>query len=505
MEDAPEGVDHGQMRSPDWLRLPRLPIRSARVRIVGWLVGSVAVALGASILVTHLIGLEQLNERVDRNLTQEVAEFRALAERGIDPVTGRPFTDVRPLLRTSIERNVVDRNETLVAIVNGTPYVRSAQEPPVRLDEDPQLVARLAAATRPVLDSVDSRRGTVRYGVVPVQVPSSPDRGVLVAAVFLDLERAEINRTTLTSALVGFGTLALAAVAALVIAGRVLRPVRLVSQAAQEISETDLSRRIVVDGNDDVAELAHTFNTMLDRLETAFEGQRQFLNDASHELRTPITIVQGHLELLDADPETRAESMALVMDELDRMRRMVDDLLTLAKSDRPNFLRLSEVDLEPFTDEVMDKARALAPRAWHLDTRAEGVALLDRQRVTQALLQLALNATQHTAEGQEIHLGTRIRGDELHLWVRDSGRGVSPVDRERIFDRFARGSGPGGATSGSGLGLAIVQAIAHSHGGRVELLDVSAGGAEFRMELPLHPSPTAAPAARVERTPEPVA
>jgi signal transduction histidine kinase len=343
----------------------------------------------------------------------------------------------------------------------------------------------------------------VRYGVVPVQVNASPDRGVLVVAVFVDLERADINRTTVTSALVGFGALALATMLALLIAGRVLRPVRLVRLAAQEISETDLSRRIEVEGKDDVAELAHTFNGMLDRLEIAFDAQRQFLNDASHELRTPITIVQGHLELLDADPTTREESIALVMDELDRMRRMVDDLLTLAKSDRPNFLRPTEVDLEPFTDEVLDKARTLAARRWFLDHRAEGVAMLDRQRVTQALLQLALNATQHTSDNQEIHLGTRVRGDELHLWVRDSGPGISPADRERIFDRFARGAGSSG-TTGSGLGLAIVQAIAHSHGGRVVALDVSAGGAEFRMELPLHRPAVDKSVARGALTPEPV-
>lgn len=481
----------------------RLPVRSARVRIVSWLVGLVALALGASIVVSHLIGLEQLDERIDRNLTQEVAEFRALAEKGIDPVTGQPFTDVRALLGTTLERNVVDRNETLFGIVNGTPYARSAQEPPLRLDEQPATVALLAAATRPTLDTLDTELGPVRYGVVPVEVSGSPDRGVLVVAIFVDLERAEIERTTLRSAVVGFAALTLAAMLALFIAGRVLRPVRLVRQAAQEISETDLSKRIAVEGKDDVAELAHTFNGMLDRLELAFDTQRQFLNDASHELRTPITIVQGHLELLDSDPSTRAESMALVMDELDRMRGMVDDLLTLAKADRPNFLRLAPVDLEPFTDEVLDKARTLGSRRWFLDHRAEGMAMLDRQRVTQALLQLALNATQHTTDGQEIHLGTRIRGDELHLWVRDTGPGVSPADQERIFDRFARGSSPS-APGGSGLGLAIVQAIAHSHGGRVVLLDVSAGGAEFRMELPLHSPSATKPAAARDRAPEAV-
>jgi signal transduction histidine kinase len=483
-------------------RRRRPGLRSARVRIVGWLVGSVAVALGASILVSYLVGLQRLDEHIDRRLTQEVAEFTALARTGVDPVTGRQFADVRALLRTSIERNVVDRNETIIAFVNGTPFARTAQEPALRLDEQPELVELFAASTRPSLGTVQTARGAVRYGIVPVQVGAPTDRGVLVAAVFRDLERADLNTSAWTSAAVGFGTLTLAAIAAMLIAGRVLRPVRLVRLAAKDISETDLSRRIPVEGNDDVAELARTFNGMLDRLETSFKSQRQFLSDASHELRSPITIVQGHLELLDSDPTTRAESLALVMDELDRMRRMVDDLLTLAKSDRPNFLRLSEVDLEPFTDEVLDKARALAPRRWHLDDRAERVAVLDRQRVTQALLQLAANATEHTSTDQEIHLGTGIRGDQLHLWVRDTGPGVAPADRERVFDRFARGSNEGGS-SGSGLGLAIVRAIAHSHGGDVVLIDSSAGGAEFRIELPLH-RPHDQSAASAGRTPEPV-
>jgi two-component system OmpR family sensor kinase len=465
-------------------------VRSGRGRFVGSGVASVAIALGLSITVSYLIAIQRLDQRIDRDLTQEVREVAAFAATGIDPVTARPFTDVGALLRASIERNVVGRNETMIALVNGQPYARDDQDPPLRLDEQPEVVARLAAATQPGLDTVDTARGAVRYGTVPVRVAGSPDTGVFVVAVFRDLERAEINSATWTSAAVAFGTLALAAVAALLIAGRVLRPIRLVRLTAQQISATDLSRRIPVEGNDDVAELARTFNGMLDRLETAFEAQRQFLNDASHELRTPITIVQGHLELAESDPSTRAESLAIVMDELERMRRIVDDLLMLARSDSPNFLRYSEVDLEPFIDEVLDKARTLAPRKWYLDHRAEGVALLDRQRITQAMLQLALNATQHTTTDQEIHLGSEIVGDQLHLWVRDTGPGVPQEDRERVFDRFARGASTDGDSSdrdgfGTGLGLAIVRAIAHGHGGTVVLLETSAGGAEFRLELPL--------------------
>ena len=314
-------------------------MRSGRVRIVGSLVASVAIALAISITVSYFIALQRLDQRIDQDLTQEVREVAAFAETGIDPVTARPFTDVGTLLRASIERNVVGRNETMIALVDGQPYARDDQDPPLRLDEQPEVVARFAASTQPGLDTINTARGTVRYGAVPVRVAGSPETGVFVVAVFRDLERADINSATWTFAAVAFGTLALAAVAALLIAGRVLRPIRLVRQTAQQISATDLSRRIPVEGNDDVAELARTFNGMLDRLQATFEGQRQFLNDASHELRTPITIVQGHLELAESDPSTRTESLAIVMDELERMRRIVEDLLMLARSDSPNFLR----------------------------------------------------------------------------------------------------------------------------------------------------------------------
>ena len=146
-------------------------------------------------------------------------------------------------------------------------------------------------------------RGAVRYGIVPMQVAGfAGGRRIRDRCLPATWNCAEINSATWTSAAVAFGTLALAAVAALWMAGRVLRPIRLVRLTAQQISATDLSRRIPVEGNDDVAELARTFNSMLDRLETTFEAQRQFLNDASHELRTPITIVQGHLELPNPTP-----------------------------------------------------------------------------------------------------------------------------------------------------------------------------------------------------------
>ncbi|NJS16926.1 MAG: HAMP domain-containing protein, partial [Nostocaceae cyanobacterium CSU_2_110] len=128
------------------------------------------------------------------------------------------------------------------------------------------------------------------------------------------------------------------------LSGEVLKPLRTLARTAHQISETDLSSRIPVEGRGEIAQLTATFNEMMERLEVAFETQRNFIRDASHELQTPITIVQGHLELMGDDPEEQTETLALVMDELDRMSRLVRDLLLLVRSDRPDFLMLQPLD-----------------------------------------------------------------------------------------------------------------------------------------------------------------
>lgn len=122
-------------------------------------------------------------------------------------------------------------------------------------------------------------------------------------------------------------------------AGRVLAPLRAITTTAHAISEADLNQRLPVQGKGELAELAMTFNEMMDRLEAAFVSQREFFNDAGHELRTPITIVRGHLELMGDDPQEQQETLALVIGELDRMSRMVDDMILLAKAERLDFCR----------------------------------------------------------------------------------------------------------------------------------------------------------------------
>ncbi len=201
----------------------------------------------------------------------------------------------------------------------------------------------------------------------------------------------------------------------------------------------------------------------LDRLncvERAFASQRAFIRDASHELRTPITITRGHLELLGDDPDERRETVALVLDELDRMAGFVNDLLLLAKSERHDFLRVRELELGALTDELIEKAVGLGERAWTLEARGEGTLLADRERLTQAVLGLAENAVQHSGDGDPIWIGSAISGDEARLWVRDEGPGISESDQDRVFERFARASNSRRRSDGAGLGLAIVRAIA---------------------------------------------
>jgi signal transduction histidine kinase len=169
------------------------------------------------------------------------------------------------------------------------------------------------------------------------------------------------------------------------------------------------------------------------------------------------------------------------------MARMVDELLLLARAQRPDFLRLEYVDLDVLTEELMAKGQALADRRWELDAIGTGRLTADRQRLTQALMNLMRNAVEHTSEGDRIALGSSLDGRYARLWVEDSGPGVPPGDQARIFERFARGRGARPASDGSGLGLAIVKAVAEAHGGWVMLDSQPGRGASFGVVVPVEP------------------
>jgi signal transduction histidine kinase len=342
---------------------------------------------------------------------------------------------------------------------------------------------RWATLERTERGNIETSVGTVRYLAVPIR--GSTVDGVFVVAASLTNERREVEEAVRLAALVLISVLLIASVLAWVVAGRVLSPLRLLAETARSIGESDLTRRIPVTGRDEIADLSRTFNAMLDRLQAAFAAQRQFVSDASHELRTPITIVRGQLELLGDDPHERRETVALVTDELDRMSRFVDDLLVLAKAERDDFLRVAEVELGALTDELFDKARTLGHRDWRLEARGDAIIVADRQRVTQAIMGLAQNAVQHTSDDEPIWLGSEANHREVRLWVRDTGPGISADDQERIFARFARAAASRRRSEGAGLGLAIVKAIAEAHGGRAGVSSRPGAGATFTITIPL--------------------
>ena len=467
---------------------PRRVRWGVRSRILIWYVLLMTAAIGASVLVVRRVLTVQVDRRIDAALQQEVEEVRRLA-RGRDPETGERFAgDVRRIFDVFLRRNIPVRNEMYVTFLEGQPHLRRPEDVPYRLDTDPGLVTRWGALTAPERGRVsDTPAGTVDYLAVPLRAGAEV-RGVFVAAFFRDLELRETNAAVAGAVGVGLVTLLVGSLLAWRVAEGVLRPVREVSGTAQSISEGDLTRRIRVTGRDEIAALATTFNEMLDRLEAAFATQRGFVDDAGHELRTPITVIRGHLELLEEDPEERRVTLDLVMDELDRMQRIVEDLLVLAKAEQPDFLNLDTVDLGALTEEMHAKAGAIAPRDWRLQGIGRGVVVADRQRLTQAVMQLAQNAAQHTDEGDSIALGSSLRNGEARVWVRDSGPGIPRDQQGRIFRRFSRAAGAR-RSEGAGIGLAIVKAIAEAHHGRVELESEPAAGATFTVVIPTDQPP----------------
>jgi signal transduction histidine kinase len=473
------GQRHASRSLGDLRRVPG----SLRTRILAWFVGVLSLATLASVLVTWMVLNIQLEQRIDRELVQEAAELRKLASDN-DPETGQAFRDdARRIFEVFLDRNVPSRNEAFITFVDGRPYLRSRQVLPYRLDRDPNLIGRWSMLRRTDRGKVDTPGGPVEYLAVPLL---SGDRvgGVFVAAIFRGRLSDEVESAAKAAGAVGLAVLLLGGLLAWRLAARVVEPVTALTRTARSITETDLSRRIDVRGQDEVSQLAATFNEMLDRLERAFGGQRRFVADAGHELRTPLTIVRGHLELLDASPEERQETLALVTDELDRMGRIVDDLLLLAKHEQPDFLDLSTVDVGLLTDELEAKVQALAPRTWVVDTRGRGVIVADRQRLTQAIIQLAANAVRYSKEDEPIHIGSSLANGEASFWVRDRGRGIHPADHERVFERFQRGTGAR-RSEGAGLGLTIVRAIIEAHNGRVELDSRPEVGSTFTVVVPV--------------------
>jgi two-component system, OmpR family, sensor kinase len=274
-----------------------------------------------------------------------------------------------------------------------------------------------------------------------------------------------------------------------ILAGSALRPVERLREEAAAISTIEPSRRLPVpDTGDELQRLAETLNGMLDRLHEALDRERRFLDEASHELRTPIAVLQAEVELALKEPRERAEleaALRSVRQEADRLGRLTQDLLVLARSDRGRLpVHREETDVTELLERV---AAGFEPRASSTGVRLRvdggGTrARVDADRIRQALENLVDNAFRHASPG-EIQLRARRDADGLHLVVRDTGPGFAEHLLPRAFERFARGDEPGDG-EGAGLGLAIVRAVAEAHGGSATAENASSGGAAVSIHLP---------------------
>jgi signal transduction histidine kinase len=294
--------------------------------------------------------------------------------------------------------------------------------------------------------------------------------------------------------LISGGVLAVS-IAALVgwsFAGMALRPLERVTQTAIQITRADdLSRRIPLRGppRGEVDRLVEAFNETLERLENLFKTQRRFLADVSHELRTPLTTIRGNVDLLRRIKALDEDSVEAISSEVDRMTRMVQDLLLLAQAETGKLLMAQDViELDTLMLEVFKQAKLLSQNGIDVRLGREDQVRIrgDRDRIKQVLLNLVANAIDHTGSGGRITLGLACVDDWARLTVTDTGKGIPQEELPNLFERFYRidPSRKRSAFGGTGLGLSIAYWITRSHQGRIEVASEIDRGTTFSVWLP---------------------
>ena len=476
-------------------RTPR-PV-PARVRILAAILAVACVGLAIVGSVTFLVQREQALTGVNQRLRDQVSVLEEVATgETFDPTDGasaateeldkNEFQDVDDYLNAVVARLVPASNEGSLALIDGVPRWMPSTFSGIDISKNQQLIDRVVQETA----GGETKRGTavtpqgsLRYIAIPVQMDGDPRQGLYVRAVDLGEELKPVTFAMTTYVIAAVAVLFAIGIVGWFVTGRLLSPIRRLRETADAISITDLSHRLEPQGNDDIADLSRTLNSMLDRLEDSVDGQRQLLDDVRHELKTPITIVRGHLELMNPqDAADVASARDIGIAELDRLARLVEDIDLLATAEAESY-SLDTVDLAALTERVAELVAVIPGHRWTIEARAEGATMGDQDRLLQAWLQLADNAAKYTPEGSPIEIGSAHSDDGSLLWVRDHGPGIPPGARARIFRRFDRAHVKR-SVGGSGLGLAIVDAIAKGHGGHCVVTDTPGGGATFTIHLP---------------------
>ena len=411
----------------------------------------------------------------------------------------------RAQLLTTVEEGLIDRAGRIGAAADPAAAVeqvgRADETFAQLLDRDGAVIASsLGMGEQPLPTPSGVRAGTPGFADARVSTTEEPVSarlygvrlGETILVIGQDTEDQRDAVARLGSLIAIGAPLVVAAFAFLgwVLAGGALRPVERLRAEAAATSTLEPSRRLAVpDTGDELQRLAVTLNAMLDRLHEALERERRFVDEASHELRTPLGVLRGEVELALKQPRSHAElegALRSVQQEADRLTRLTQDLLVLARTDRGRLaVHRSETDVGELLARVVSGFSARAEAAGiRITTDADGVrARIDADRIRQALENLLDNALRHVPPGGEIRIQASRGGDGVRLAVRDTGPGFSGTLLPRAFERFARDDGNRDG-EGTGLGLAIVRAIAEAHGGRATAENPSEGGAAVTIDLP---------------------
>lgn len=463
-------------------------IGEARTRILMLYLLLVLLVTATAVPVFKLMFLANVDNRVKEDLAEDMEAFQD-AYAVWEATPNQSEEDLPSFAESFLNQQVPEDDNFSVFFLDDQFYQSNPRALPDLLKPESAIAQRWLNFKVPgssQYNTSDPNIGSVLYRVQPLVVDDQI-QGTFIIAHTTAGERQEALEGVGIFMQVGLGVVAVSFALSWFATGKLLAPVRHLATTARSVSESDLTQRLQVQGSGEIADLANTFNAMLDRLQSAFTNQRNFINDAGHELRTPITIIRGHLELLSADPEEQQETLELVIDELDRMSRFVNDMILLSKAEQPNFLQLETIDIDSFTEELFAQSQALTNRNWQLRSQNQGRIVGDRQRLIGAMMNLVQNAVQHTQTGDLIELGCLVTKQDVRFWVRDTGVGINPTDQQRIFERFARAAHSYRRSEGAGLGLAIVQVIVEAHGGRVTLNSRVGAGSTFTLILPLDP------------------
>jgi two-component system, OmpR family, sensor kinase len=454
---------------------------SLRVRLTllyTTLLGGVLLIFG--VLVYGLVSVI-LMDQIDSTLTIEANRFigmlRVNSANQFDP---RSIINFQP-------------SENLYVQVWGTDGKLQLVRPPGKQNSIDEIGQK---AGRPIFDS--TYNGALHLRVV--SIPLNSERGSAgVLQMGLNLNLIDITQHSLASILLLLSILAmlLAGLAVYLVTDQAMAPLTTMTQVATQITKADdLSRRIPLTGSatDEVGRLIQAFNETLSRLEQLFTVQRRFMADVSHELRTPLTVIKGNVGLLRQMGVTDEESLGGIEAEVDRLTRMVNDLLLLAQAESGKLpLDMSPVELDAVLLEVVQQMSLLAADRIQLRIKDIDEVLVtgDRDRLKQVMLNLIGNAIQYTPAGGQILVSLKKDNHQAQLLVSDTGPGISAEDLPHIFERFYRGeksrkrSGPGG---GFGLGLSIAYWIVRNHGGSIEATSQEGKGTTFCVWLPLRES-----------------